>query len=99
MSRHTPSKRPRIPTWRANTASLAAATWRFNVVHLAHLQGIPATDPRIVRGLEWIKTHQRESGRWFTRSLKKDSRHYLTHAGTAFAIRALYDFGQGEPAK
>ena len=69
------------------------------VLHLAHLQGIPATDPRIVRGLEWIKTHQRESGRWFTRSLKKDSRHYLTHAGTAFAIRALYDFGQGEPAK
>lgn len=51
--------------------------------------GLAATDPRIQRGVTWLKTHQRESGRWFTRSLHKDSRHYITHAGTAFALMAL----------
>ena len=32
---------------------------------------------------------QRQSGRWFTRSMWKDSRHYITHTGTAYAIVAL----------
>ena len=40
------------------------------------------------RRLAW-KTHQRESGRWFSRSLHADSKHYITHAGTAFAVMAL----------
>ena len=30
-----------------------------------------------------------ESGRWFTRSLNRDNYHFLTHAGTAFAVMAL----------
>jgi squalene-hopene/tetraprenyl-beta-curcumene cyclase len=41
------------------------------------------------RGVQWLKTHQRKSGRWFTRSLNEDSMHYITHAGTAMAIMAL----------
>jgi hypothetical protein len=39
--------------------------------------------------IAWLKANQRASGRWFTRSLKKDSRHFITHAGTAFAVMAL----------
>ncbi len=59
------------------------------VIHVARRAGFPATDPRLVRGIRWLETHQRESGRWFTRSLAKDGRHFLTHAGTAFAVLAL----------
>lgn len=51
--------------------------------------GIPADDPRLQRGIAWLKANQRASGRWFTRSLKKDGRHFITHAGTAFAVMAL----------
>jgi squalene-hopene/tetraprenyl-beta-curcumene cyclase len=51
--------------------------------------GLPADDPRLQRGVAWLKSHQRQSGRWFTRSLFKDSKHYITHAGTAFALMAL----------
>lgn len=51
--------------------------------------GIPAGDARLQRGLAWLKQNQRESGRWFTRSLKKDSNHFITHAGTAFAVMAI----------
>jgi squalene-hopene/tetraprenyl-beta-curcumene cyclase len=39
--------------------------------------------------VDWLKSHQRESGRWFTRSLHQDSMHYITHAGTAMAVMAL----------
>ena len=58
-------------------------------LYVLRRSGIPAEDPRIQRGVEWLKSHQRESGRWFTRSLHKDSMHYITHAGTAFAVMAL----------
>ena len=51
--------------------------------------GISAEDPGIRKGIAWLKTHQRASGRWFTRSMKKDSKHYITHSGTAYAILAL----------
>ena len=47
--------------------------------------GIDAKDPRIRRGLRWLRENQRASGRWFTPSPTKDSKHYLTHAGTALA--------------
>jgi squalene-hopene/tetraprenyl-beta-curcumene cyclase len=51
--------------------------------------GIPASDAGLQRGVAWLRSHQRASGRWFTRSLSTDAHHYITHAGTAFAILAL----------
>lgn len=51
--------------------------------------GVPAETPELRKGVAWLKANQRESGRWFTRSLFKDNKHYLTHAGTAFAVMAL----------
>jgi len=51
--------------------------------------GVPANDERIVRGLAWLKSNQRESGRWWTRSLNTDSWHYITYSGTAFALLAF----------
>lgn len=59
------------------------------VVYVLRQSGIAATDPRLQRGVAWLKQHQRDSGRWFTRSLKKDSHHFISHAGTAFAIMAI----------
>lgn len=48
----------------------------------------------IERGVRWLKSNQRASGRWYTRSLNKDSKHFLSHAGTAFAVLALTACGQ-----
>ncbi|REK18686.1 MAG: squalene--hopene cyclase [Planctomycetota bacterium] len=59
------------------------------IVFLARRAGIPASDERLVHGVTWLKDNQRESGRWFTRSLHKDSKHYITHAGTSMALMAL----------
>lgn len=58
--------------------------------------GTPTDDPRLERGVAWLKTNQRASGRWFTRSLKKDGRHFITHAGTAFAVMALLECEEGQ---
>jgi len=56
---------------------------------LARASGISADDDRLKRGIAWLKSNQRASGRWFTRSLHKDSRHYITHAGSSLAVMAL----------
>jgi squalene-hopene/tetraprenyl-beta-curcumene cyclase len=59
------------------------------VIFVLRRAGVPAGDPVLQRGLAWIKSNQRHSGRWFTRSLHSDSKHFLTHAGSAFAVMAL----------
>jgi len=59
------------------------------VVLVLRESGIPASDPAIERGVRWLKGHQLASGRWFTRSLNNDKAHYITDAGTSFAVMAL----------
>jgi squalene-hopene/tetraprenyl-beta-curcumene cyclase len=56
--------------------------------------GTPASDPAIVNAVKWLKSNQRESGRWYTRSLSNDKAHYITNAGTAFCVLALHDAGE-----
>jgi squalene-hopene/tetraprenyl-beta-curcumene cyclase len=48
----------------------------------------------IAKGAAWLKANQRASGRWFTRSLNNDKAHYVTNAGTAFAVLALHACGE-----
>lgn len=51
--------------------------------------GVPANDPRIQKGIAWLLSNQRASGRWWTRSLNTDKWHFITYSGTAFPLRAL----------
>jgi squalene-hopene/tetraprenyl-beta-curcumene cyclase len=64
------------------------------VLFVLKRSGEPVGDPSLQRGVAWLKSHQRASGRWFTRSLFKDNHHFLTHAGTAFAVMALRECGE-----
>jgi squalene-hopene/tetraprenyl-beta-curcumene cyclase len=59
------------------------------VLYVLRQAGVAATENSVRRGVNWLKTHQRESGRWFTRSLNREGSHYISNAGTAFAIMAL----------
>ena len=59
------------------------------VIFALRRAGLEAQDSRIKKGIEWLKGHQRQSGRWFTRSLNNDSKHFISHAGTAFTVMAL----------
>ncbi len=51
--------------------------------------GVSADSKSILNGLKWLKANQRESGRWYTRSVSRDNKHFLTHAGTAMSIMAI----------
>jgi squalene-hopene/tetraprenyl-beta-curcumene cyclase len=51
--------------------------------------GVPASDARIQRGVAWLKGEQRGSGRWWMKSLYRDTLHYITYISTAQALRAL----------
>lgn len=59
------------------------------VLYVLKEAGLKKDDNAIQRGVHWLQTHQTESGRWFTRSLNNDKAHYITNAGTAFAVLAL----------
>jgi squalene-hopene/tetraprenyl-beta-curcumene cyclase len=71
----------------ANPASDVYMT-AFAIVLLRE-NGVPGDDERIRRGIAWLKSNQRESGRWWMKSLYKDTKHYTTFIGTAQALRAL----------
>ena len=55
--------------------------------------GVPANDPRLQKGIQWLLANQRESGRWWTRSLNTDKAHYITYSGTAYPLLALMKCG------
>jgi squalene-hopene/tetraprenyl-beta-curcumene cyclase len=65
-------------------------------IYLLRRAGVPAEDVAIGRGLAWLKANQRESGRWFARSLNRDNKHYLSHVGTAFAVMAIASCEKGD---
>jgi squalene-hopene/tetraprenyl-beta-curcumene cyclase len=58
-------------------------------IFVLKLAGLSPSDPRMAKGLAWLKTHQRESGRWFTPSLNGSRRNVITNAGTALCAMAL----------
>jgi squalene-hopene/tetraprenyl-beta-curcumene cyclase len=66
------------------------------VIYVLRCAGAAPEDPRIQKGIAWLKTHQRASGRWFTRSMTRDHVHLLTNSGTAYAILALALCGESE---
>lgn len=51
--------------------------------------GVPASHPAIERGVEWLKANQRQSGRWWTKSLNTDKWHFITYTGTLYPVMAL----------
>ncbi|MCH2204166.1 MAG: hypothetical protein MK102_19545 [Fuerstiella sp.] len=51
--------------------------------------GMTADADSVRQGLDWLRTHQRESGRWWTRSLNTDDWHFITYSGTAYPLLAL----------
>lgn len=56
--------------------------------------GEKPTGEAVGAAVKWLKANQRESGRWYTRSLNNDKAHYITNAGTAFCVLALSEAGE-----
>jgi squalene-hopene/tetraprenyl-beta-curcumene cyclase len=63
-------------------------------LYVARQAGVPPQDKRMRRGVAWLKSHQRVSGRWFTPSLGFHKQHLISNAGTAYAVLALQTCGE-----
>jgi squalene-hopene/tetraprenyl-beta-curcumene cyclase len=63
------------------------------------IAGVEASDARLQRGIRWLKSNQRESGRWFTRSLVGRKANLISNSGTAWAVMALDACGEILPAR
>ncbi|HTK78394.1 MAG TPA: hypothetical protein VL371_24245 [Gemmataceae bacterium] len=67
------------------------------VLHALQTAGVPKSDPKIARGLAWLRAHQAAGGEWRGVSLNKNrdpATHpgkFMTTAATAFAVLALND--------
>ncbi|REJ69356.1 MAG: hypothetical protein DWQ31_04630 [Planctomycetota bacterium] len=59
--------------------------------------GVSDDDERIERAVTWLKSNQRESGRWWTRSLSSDRYHYITYTGSMYPLAALAACGELSP--
>lgn len=59
------------------------------VLYALRRADVSPSDAVMRNGVTWLKSNQRESGRWYTRSLFKDHHHFISHAGTAMAVLAL----------
>lgn len=64
------------------------------VVVVARELGIPKDDPRLRRGIDWIRSHQRESGKWFTRSPVTECGNLMSNVGSAYVILAMQACGE-----
>ena len=60
--------------------------------------GIPSSHPAIQRGLTWLKRNQRQSGRWWTKSLNTDKWNFITFTGTLYPVMALTMTGSEDSA-
>jgi squalene-hopene/tetraprenyl-beta-curcumene cyclase len=80
---------------RANDPKAASDGYGTGLVtYVLRQAGVAADKEPVRRGVAWLKGNQRESGRWFTQSLNTDKTHYISHAGTAFAVLALEACGE-----
>ncbi len=64
------------------------------VLYVARQAGLPPADVRMQRGVAWLKSHQRQSGRWFTPSQAWHKKNLIANAGTAYAVLALQACGE-----
>ena len=61
------------------------------LIVLQHATAVDSAES-VQRGVAWLKENQRESGRWWTRSLNTDEWHFITFSGTAYPLLALQLF-------
>ncbi len=59
--------------------------------------GVSSEHPAIQKATQWILKNQRQSGRWWTRSLNTDKYHFITYSGTCYPLLALAEAGLLSP--
>lgn len=61
--------------------------------------GLEPGHPAIQQAIQWLLQNQRQSGRWWTRSLNTDKFHFITYSATCYALLALEEAGILQPIR
>jgi squalene-hopene/tetraprenyl-beta-curcumene cyclase len=57
--------------------------------------GLTTADRQVAGGIQWLRTHQRRSGRWFTQSINTYAKgNLISNIGTAYAVMSLRRAGE-----
>ncbi|MDC0276061.1 hypothetical protein OAL00_03920 [Verrucomicrobiales bacterium] len=64
------------------------------VTIIAREMEVPANDPRLQKSVAWLKSNQREGGKWFTKSPVNHARNLISNIGSAYAVLALQACGE-----
>jgi len=57
-------------------------------------ENLSANDPRIQNAIGWLKREQRISGRWWMRTMFRETYSYITYIATAKSLTALAACGE-----
>lgn len=81
------------PSWKHDSgqpqvADSEAYPTAFSLYVLLQL-GAKRESTGISKGLRWLRKHQRSSGAWFTASPRRNRKHFISHAATAWALLVL----------
>ena len=92
-----------LASWKRHdgSANQAAEGDAYGTAFVAHVLGqtrIGEAKSAIAKASEWLRKHQRESGRWFVRSPSSDDHHFISHAATAYAVLVLSAASSDKPA-
>lgn len=88
------------PDWERGTFAGQRASDGYGtgfVIFIARQAQVPVDDPRLQRGIAWLKSHQRASGRWFTPTYSRRTLNLPSNSGTGYAILALEACGEIPP--
>lgn len=77
-----------------NTGRSSDAFGTGFVIFQCRNAGLPADHALLAEGVDWLRANQRESGRWFRRSLNGREQNVLSNSATAFAVLALDSCGE-----
>jgi squalene-hopene/tetraprenyl-beta-curcumene cyclase len=55
---------------------------------------VPASEPRIQKAITWLKREQRVSGRWWMRTMFRETYSYITYIATSKSLTALAACGE-----
>lgn len=58
-------------------------------ISLLRESGLPSSDARIQRAVQWLKRDLRSTGRWWMHSLYRGNYHFSTYIATSKAMYAL----------
>jgi squalene-hopene/tetraprenyl-beta-curcumene cyclase len=67
------------------------------IVFVLRQAGVPAGDDALRRGVKWLSSNQRVSGRWFSPSMNGVEQNFISDTATAFAVLALKACQESRP--